>query len=774
MYTTAGLGTPTWTISTANLKALYDSSGDIVTARKSDFTDVRKRSLYEDVRTALTTLANDTYIFVDAVNGSDSTGTGAANNHYKTWNKAVTVLNTAGAGNLWFFNGTYEMDVDMSYLLSNVIFDAEELGQVILHCGSNLFPIRGTNGTINDIFFRMDIMSGGDDNRFFGTVGLTANNCLFLGQPGRTWIIRGDFTDMTLNHCTIIGYDKDSAGLRNGNDTTITLNDCIFYDLDKCVYSTQGTVNENYCGFYEYNTQNYGGATFNQSNNVFTDPVIADKDTAILDENSPYIDAASDGLDIGVWEDGGYNITRTATETITASEPSVVDAYQETVSDSILSSDTVEETTMNLNIDMFLGGLFTSSITGGITYRGAGYYDSYQTYNPSFEYEGAAMDISFDNPGGDMCKVYIAVDDGVSDYDSPLWWNENVQYEAGSTTDVSPYFININNETETDDEFGKLYTIRNATSGEGGSDGVNDQIAEIKVHVRIKNTVTNNWSELKTAERKYYFNDFAKTMYYAGDNPRVVNNEYANHANYYSQVHHSGTNKYTRPDSVDWAADGRRFSYNPMFKIERHVEYTSGTPTYGSVYGQWQERKTGTPPIGENSAKRRVMFYGCVSVNFGNWNYNGDSLFPDKTNQPYDKANTNIGNPVLGSGATDLHYIGLVGHQGSDCGVHSSHHSIITRFPSGENIGWGDWIGIHKKIDDSDIYFSWANDPWGCEIYSYYLWVEDDTETVPGGYEANKYITEIIYVNTDYNGGYEFGRAVERYHNVEDELIASW
>jgi hypothetical protein len=555
------------------------------------------------------------------------------------------------------------------------------------------------------------------------------------------------------------------------------LNDCIFYDLDQCVYSTQGTVNENYCGFYEYNTQNYGGATFNQSNNVFTDPIIANKNTAVLDENSPYIDAASDGLDIGVWEDGGYNISRIVSESITASEPKVVDAYKETVSDSMLNSDSVEETTINLKMDMFLGGLFESSLTGAITYRISGYYDSYKTDNPAFEYDGAAVDISFDNPGGDMCKVYIAVDDGVSDYDSALWWNSNAVYEAGSTTDVDAYFININNETETDDEFGKLYTIRDATGGEGGSDGVNDQIAEIKVHVRVKNTVTGAWSELKTAERKYYFNDFTGTMYYGGDNPRVVNDEYANHANYYSQVHHSGTNKYTRPDSVDWADDGRRFSYNPMFKAERHVALTSGTTSNITLDEFWQDRKTGNvQPLGQNSVKRRLMLYACVFVNFGNWNYNGVNCFIDKTNQPYDKANTNIGNPVLGSGSTDLHYISLLSVDLGDCAVHSSHQSCIIRFPSGENMGWGDYIGSHKPIADGDFYFAWGDNPWpSCSGNYYYLWVKDESSTFPGGYAAYRGTEQIIYVNTDYTGSYDFGYYAARYdHFGDDELNQSW
>ena len=44
MYTTAGLGTPTWTITNPNLKALYDVFGDIIPGRKGVFTDVRKRS----------------------------------------------------------------------------------------------------------------------------------------------------------------------------------------------------------------------------------------------------------------------------------------------------------------------------------------------------------------------------------------------------------------------------------------------------------------------------------------------------------------------------------------------------------------------------------------------------------------------------------------------------------------------------------------------------------------------------------------------------------
>jgi hypothetical protein len=440
-------------------------------------------------------------------------------------------------------------------------------------------------------------------------------------------------------------------------------------------------------------------------------------------------------------------------------------------SDNIYFNEDLTEINMNVNVDMFLGGLFASSTTGVVSYidtSDAVIADmKVNGQIPDFTYNGASLDISFDNPGGDACKVFVIKDNGSSPYDQVWWWDEFAVYEAGTST--SPYLIDAWKDGITNDEWGKQYAFSTITA-----DVVNDQQADITLKIRVYNTITDQWSELVTVSKTYYFNDWNKTLYYCGDNPRIVDNEYANHANYYSQVYHTGTTKYTRADSVDWADDGRRFAYNPMFKMERHLSYTATNPADPTnAYTTWQNRRMGSlQPAGDNTTRAMMMINACVSVNFGNWNNLSDEVFTDPTNQPFDGGTENFTSPIMSATSSDIHYVHMTAREGSDCTGHGSHSSIIVRFPSGDNVAWGDYSKKHIILEDADFYYLQGDNPHpSCSGNKFYFWTLDGLGETPGGYSAWSITKQVWYVNTDDDGNYLYGGAI---HYASHGGTASW
>jgi hypothetical protein len=785
VYTKMSLGTPTWTKTISDTTSpLYTSAGVVISGNKGTYLDVRWASLYEDVRTALLNIADNTFIYLDATGGSDTTGDGTQGNPYQTWNKGVTVINTAGAGNLYLFAGTYQCNTRLTP--NNVTVTGDVLGDVKLYTDTTPWiPFYNiSNLTINNIVFLTDLNSSPNKKAdwFSGCNYLTLNNCFqttLSTVSGATPVFSvSSCNNLVINHCSFIlkAYLSTPQGIGlTINSATVTINDSLFVGFLYAVYGGTGTLTENNCGFYDNTNQHGGGTppTITQTNCLTSDPLINDRLDGHLSDTSPYIDAAADGFDIGMFEDGWYNVSRTVTDDLVMTE-SVDTLLDMTVSDIVYMKEQLTEVDMNVNVDMFLGGLFESSTAGVVTYIDT--TDSYivghkaSGNSPDFAYNGASLDISFDNAGGDACKVYIVKDNGSSPYDKLWWWDTFATYEAGSST--FPYLIDAWKDAITGDEWGKQYAFSTITS-----DGVNDKQADITLKIRVHNTIKDQWSELVTVSKTYYFNDWNKTLYYCADNPRVVDNEYANHANYYAQVYHTGTTKYTRADGVNWSADGRRFAYNPMFKMGRHLRYNAQNPDYGIPYVNWQDRKDGSlQPAGRNSTKTIMMIHACVAVNFGNWNNASDEVFTLSTNQPYDGGTANFTSPVLGDTSADIHYLHMTAREGSDCSGHGSHSSIVVRFPSGENVGWGDYISQHKVLQDADIYYLQGDNPHpSCSGNKFYFWTLDDGGETPGGYSAWVITRQEYYVNTDDDGNYYYGALnALKSHNGTESFSDNW
>lgn len=766
MYTKQSLGTITWTIDP--VVPLYNTDFSIISANKATYTDVRKLSLYTNIQDALKAVAETAFIFIDITNGDDTTGDGTYDNPYQTWLKAVTIVNASG-GNIFLKEGEYSSGSTHGQLTAdNVLVKGASLGKVILNARSG--TASGATFKTAHGFTLEDVVIPTKDYGSYYSRGFylvndcnsaTLRRCIFNSDDTQysSALLRFDGTNGTLDHCSFVGtkgtytYDGIFA-----DHAALTLKDCLFLDLDDCVYFTSafnGNVTEDNCGWYGYDNiyAKDPAATYNltYNNRLTTDPEITNKVTCYLSDTSPYIEQASDGYDIGAHLTGKYNVLRTITETITIAE-SPIRKQKYIIHEDINAFEGINVTTMNLEINMALWGLFRSSATGVVEYL-----DKTEITAPhaSFTYNGASLDVSFDNTGGDNCELYISYDDGISDYDDVVWWElARTQYGYYAGNGTSGYFIDAWKDIITNDEWGKGFAFSTVTA-----DGVNNKQADITIHLRVYNTITKTWSELLTKSKTYNFNDFEKTIFYCGDNPRIVDSEYANHVNYYAQEYHSGTNKYVRPDGINWSADGRRFAYNPMFKTDKLIELVNNAPTQETVYGWWQDRYCANSPMGFNNIKTDFMLYACVAVNFGNWNYNGISVFDNfDANMPYDKGSPTLSNPVLKNAESGLHYIRFTPKESSDCQHHASHASIAVRFPSGDNIVWGDFCGKHYKLNDAEIYFQQGNNPFTACLPEnrYYFWIKDYTGDTPGGYAAYIATSQIYQVNRDYYG-YAYG-----------------
>lgn len=763
---------PTLTLSTAPGDS---SAGDVIFEvllddRKASFTDIRNKSLYQDVRDHLITLSEDTFLYVDQVNGNDSTGDGSESNPYKTWDKVVTEANTASVS-VFLRAGDYSCGV--SYAVANGQLIGDALGEIVLDIYSASYAcVDNASGvTVKNIYF-------GDGTfqqvTFRDAANLYVQNCIFRGiddGSSRTmWA--WDCTDATFFHCGFMGVNKKGWAaqiIKSSTQPDTNFDSCYLIDVDTCILTSSGAthdVNLDHCAYYNFNTKHSGDATFNVTNEFSTsaDPLIDDISTAYLRDDSPYVDEASDGFDIGGHSDGPYNFVKTASDSISITDSTEM-ALTGFADDTINITEDVTTTNMNISIDMLLGGLFQSSSAGVVTYRTSSDVPA-ETYVPDLTYNGAALDVSWDNSTGDLCKVYVAVDDGVTDYTPASWWIVNAVYPAISTTQTvgtRGYGIDLYTDAEASDEWGDWGDFSTVTA-----DGVNDQQWDIALKVRIHNTITNQWSEVISISKTYNFNDFDKTLYWGADNPRVINGEYANHANYYAQTYHTGTNKYTRIDGVDWSADGRRFAYNPMFKAQSF--FTGGafindyfTNGDNDVYQLWKDRKAGpfvSQPLGRNAAEGNIGIFFPMFVNYGNWNNASAHCFASpSTTQPYDGGTANFTSPVLSSSSSDIRYLFVRAYAGSDCNIHSSNSGLLVRMPSGENWGRSDFFEHPAIVADGDIYYLQADNPHTHCLpdNNFYLFTIENDGITPGGYTAWWSTHQQYYVNTDSSGSLDYG-----------------
>jgi hypothetical protein len=614
------------------------SAGDVVfevqlSGRNATYTDVRLKSLLTDVRTAVLNILDASFTYyVDKINGNDTTGDGSISNPYKTWNKVVTISN-ATPGDIFFFPGTYTANLTLTAAGNRM--QGSALGAVTILPGPPTTMCTAANTEWRNFFFNDGSVV--PDNHFSVSGTLDIYNCVFRGYDEGSG---GDILQIlggtaTVNHCTILGdtgNTTDDGVVRTSNG--LTLNDVAIVDCNHGIVGSSGiTITENYCMLENNTTDRFGGFTTNISNEhtTSTDPNFLDPVNAYLRDNSDAIDQASDGFDIGAVLDGPYNVLRTASDSMSLGTESTLSKQKYLASDTMIMNSDLETENMNLTVNLALWGLFHTDKNGVLYYIDATDGASAVTSIPDWVYNGACLDMSWDNIAGSVCEVHIAVDDG-SDYTKLSWWENNATYPAISTTQTigtRGYGINLWKNTETDLEWGEDGTASTVTA-----DGPNDQKWDITLKIRVRNVSTNVWSEVVTLSKTYYFNDFDQLMYYCADNPRCVDGEYANHANYFAQTYHTGTNKYTRVDGVDWINDGRRFSYNPSTKIYYHFTPFSGTSswengfwvgtTYGRLYHNWSERKIGIvggfEDFAINGADVRFGIYVGLYSNYGNYN----------------------------------------------------------------------------------------------------------------------------------------------------------
>jgi hypothetical protein len=191
---------------------------------------------------------------------------------------------------------------------------------------------------------------------------------------------------MTINRCTFIGRDFGGGSLSaygiwwsGSTGDTLDITDCVFINCDVMVhgnalFGTDGTINEDYCGFYNFTTKNGGTSTFNVTNEISTsvDPLIREPTNGFLDiSSSTYIGSSSTSDDVGAFPDapltGEYNTLKAFTDTITETD-STVDKRLETETDYLWMVEDTDTTNFNLSLEMVGGGLFRTASDGTLTY----------------------------------------------------------------------------------------------------------------------------------------------------------------------------------------------------------------------------------------------------------------------------------------------------------------------------------------------------------------------------------------------------------------------
>jgi hypothetical protein len=767
-WTPGGIG-----VETIDLKPLYNGSGDVILGNKGTYTDIRLKSLYETVRTSLIAIVSALAIFVDAVNGSDTTGDGSAGNPYQTWNKGIDIINTTSFFKCILKPGTYT--ADRSLIAYNSIIEATNLGDATILYSPGISVVdTAWYITLNNLIFGSGATT---PERVFDGVSFDSsiNNCIFrgkqgAGQGGRTCYISSGY-QITLNHCTILCDPENlpDRGLYYTGNNPITLNNVAILNAGIGITAPSGTtVNEDYCVLENCLTDR---STYirniTNEHTTATAPNIIDINFGHLNNDSDYIGASSAGKDIGAYEDGPYNHSKQVSDIIGANE-SAATTIAITAFDSLNFVEDLAELNLNIAVNMFLGGIFRSNTSGVVTYLDSSDLSS-QPDVPNFIYNGASLDISWDNTAGHAYEVHIAVDDGSTNYESISWWEVNAVFKANiipSNEGINGnkyYALDLYKDTQSNNEWGSLGSFSATTP----VTGINDQKWDITLKVRIKDIVAQKWSEVVTVPKTYNFNTFEQTMYYCANNPRITNDEYADHANYSLQQYHTDTLNYVRPDGTPWADDNRKYAYNPMFKALNHVfGHLTDPPTAGfNPVGLWTDRKMGAGTPAFPAFRSLFGLYISIGVNYGNWSEgNGavsdNHLFANPTTaRPSDSGSANFDFPILGGGSNNIRYLQLSGYAGSDCIVHSSLHGYIARMPSDENYVLQDFSGTPGIIESNEVKYEQSDDQFPvCQPnIHYYCKVKDNSGNFSSGFVFWQFTHQKYFVNTDGSGNLSYG-----------------
>jgi hypothetical protein len=734
------------------------TAGDVdftvrLSGNEASYTDVRWASLYTDIQDHLITISENSFIYCNADTGNDTTGDGSYDNPYQTFDKAVTIVNSSG-GNIFLQAASTDYTVVTTLTSNNTLVRGSMTDEVVLvvPSGKTLAYLL-SNTTFKYIYFGDGTTSPG----IYVSAGISNIDfeyCVFRVANNTRGLWTSSNSKGTVSHCTFITSGSGSTtygAYMTGSSTNYTFNNCTFDDVYNGILA-QGTVTLNYCNFEDVTVKTTGSATFTNNNehSSSTEPNILEITTGYLNNTSDLIDAASDGFDIGAYPDSPYNVLATATDAIGIAESAEMSLIL-TETDVIKPRDNVATETLNVSVDMMLGGLFFSDTVGNVSYL-----SSTDITPPAlvagFDYNGAALDVSWDNTGGDLCEVHIAVDDGVTDYTPASWWETNGTNPAITTAQTygtRGYGIDLVEDTVTADEWGDMGSFSTVTA-----DGVNDQQWDITLKVRVKNLNTGSWSEVATVSKTYNFNDFDDVVYYCADNPRTIADEYDNHANYLAQPYHTGTAKYTRPDGVDWSNDNRRFAYNPMYKTDKHMSFSSLEASNQDPYTRWKERKSyPTQPLGNNWAYTEHILYNTIACNYGNWNNAGTATFAaPSTAQPYDDGTATFISPVMRSATTGMRYLYLQTYWGSDCIGHTSQRGCIILMPSGELWAYNDFIGKPATITNTKVFYVEQDTQYvACQpnVQNYCNVKQQVGSSTPSGYAQYNWTYSEIWINTD-------------------------
>jgi hypothetical protein len=773
------------------------SAGDVIfevqlSANNATHTDTRRKSLITDIRTAILAARDASYTYyVDKTNGLD-TNPGTAASPFKTWNKAVTTCNTT-PGSIFFFPGSYTADVTLT--ASTVTISGTFLGEVfILPSGTTAMTSGNTGTTWYNFFFGDGVVVTANTTHFNNSSSLTVRNCVFLdggaGKPLR--IIGGSSQDFT--HCAILGDPDDKAiDLITKTGSGLTLRSCsIVNGIHGISCASAGTpIAEINCMLENNTSDRFGGYTTNITNEhdetspTDTRPNYFYRFNGMLRDNSSAIGQAANGGDIGAFESGPYNVYQLESETLTLADTPVdktIHAVEETI---LLHDEATEvgsfEQDMNLEVDLALFGLFNSAADSTVQYMDAATAESAVdldnfkdgTGTSLWQYDGAVVDIHWDNAIGHEFEVYIAVDDGSSDYTNLAWWDHNAFYPATTTSAThleKGYARSLWKDCENNVEWGGLGTFSTVTA-----DGVNDKQWDIEIHIRVKNVDTGWWSELVTLSKTYNFNDFDKVMHFCADNPRCVDNEYYTGANYLAQTYHTGTDKYTGFTGIDWINDPRRAAYNPCTKMFRLMDAIMGKATFltGGSWGQfdvidiWRDRETGG--IGDyffliqHRARTMLTLWTGVYVNYGNYNTGSAHCFTSPTAQVHEAGIANGHISPFNASVSPLSYIRIVGVTRPDSFVHSSHQGWLAKDPSGYMWGYNDYMNF-AVAPHSSLFAQFEEWVWeGRDTERYYFHVPDNQ--IPPDYPDPPGLVQVwnttveVHINThDTTGAQQTGR----------------
>jgi hypothetical protein len=813
MATKQGLSAPSWGIASGSITELWAFDGSVIDADVAAAHDCRRAVFWEEVQDELDAVAVPGSYWVDSVNGNDTTGTGTEANPWKTWNKGITELNSSG-GILIFEAGAYTCDKVLAK--NNSVLQGIALGDVILNYDdSTSYPVKGNDITISNMHFLQPSDSTSSAATWFDTAdNLNASYCVFRTERDAfnvAAMLMRNSDDVVFNHCTITGVNNDSATGNRGLyllETVGTMN----AEFKNCVIGNCriGADLGNYdtiftnCGFYDNYDDHTGTAptftnTWHDGDSSNKNPYIQDWSYPLLGDTykatNEFIGSGTDGKDRGAYH-GVYNFTRlAAAETIVCNDPTIVDKTKTTISETLAVQDWDNNNalvweTMNLTVEMLLGGLFRCDVDADITYIDADELTN-MTYTDGdnnwlgFEsditsnYNGAGIDVKLDTPVNNH-KLYVTAEIAGVDYTELAWWEAHKANNTGTGTTTT--FINAWKDCRTTGEWGSEYI---KTLSDNPTFGNRYQM-DVTLKIRALRESDGVWSELVTLSKNYDFGEFSTSIYYCADNPRAVDDEYANHANYYAQIYHSGTDKYTNPAGTNWIDDDRRFIYNPITKSNLLMHgriRTDGTistqqePSWEGDPGDWlnvwnswafHKQIDTIHSLGELHIPYFAM-YASIGSNFGGWS--DGHVFADITNQVSDRGIKTVTAPLLANDLTKYHHIFSFFSQEGDCTIHNSYPELYSRLPSGENIVTGLHTGKLRLIDDFDFDLATDTSHSPCSDTDFWFRAKDNILGRPTVYRQTSGVYTGWAINTNQQGLSAYGAISLRYANPNSSNV---